>query len=94
MNTLLPPIYCPDAIETSNGWVDPRSNELLVAIKDLPQKRLDAGITQKLIEIVPTPEVNTKVQLLTETKEDEVVEEIQPVIPVKKPRKKRETKIK
>ncbi|UTS51992.1 hypothetical protein [Synechococcus phage BUCT-ZZ01] len=32
------PVYCPDAIATKHGWVDPRTNELLVAIKGLEEK--------------------------------------------------------
>lgn len=32
------PTYCKDAIATDNGWVDPKTNELLVAIKGLKSK--------------------------------------------------------
>ncbi len=32
------PSYCPDAIATDTGWVNPRTGELLVAIRHLDSK--------------------------------------------------------
>lgn len=36
--TYKPPSYCPDAIATDTGWVNPNTGELLVAIRHLDSK--------------------------------------------------------
>jgi hypothetical protein len=36
-----PPIYKPDAVPTQSGWEDPVTGELLVAIRQLEEKRVD-----------------------------------------------------
>jgi len=35
-NRFAPPAYCPQAIPTINGWVDPATGELIVSMKGLP----------------------------------------------------------
>ena len=35
---LKPPVYCPDAIATDVGWINPKNGELLVSIRNLRQK--------------------------------------------------------
>lgn len=39
MNSLNPPPYCPNALPTANGWVDPATNELIVYVKNLLLRR-------------------------------------------------------
>lgn len=39
MNILKPPPYCTDAIPTTYGWVDPKTNELIVYVKNLLIRR-------------------------------------------------------
>jgi hypothetical protein len=39
MNILKPPPYCPDALPTANGWVDPKTNQLIVSVKNLLIRR-------------------------------------------------------
>lgn len=36
--TYKPPLYCPNAIATDTGWVNPKTGELLVAIRHLDTK--------------------------------------------------------
>ena len=36
--TYKPPAYCPEAIATDTGWVNPKTGELLVAIRHLDSK--------------------------------------------------------
>jgi hypothetical protein len=35
---LQPPSYCPDAIATDVGWINPRNGELLISVRNLRQK--------------------------------------------------------
>lgn len=35
---LQPPAYCPDAIATDVGWINPKNGELLISIRNLRQK--------------------------------------------------------
>jgi hypothetical protein len=35
---LNPPDYCPDALATDIGWINPRNGELLISIRNLRQK--------------------------------------------------------
>lgn len=35
---LTPPVYCPDAIATDVGWINPKNGELLVSVRNLRQK--------------------------------------------------------
>ena len=37
-DTLTPPSYCPDAIATDVGWINPANGELLVLVKNLRQQ--------------------------------------------------------
>jgi hypothetical protein len=37
-NYLNPPTYCPEAIATDVGWINPRNGELLVSVKNLRQR--------------------------------------------------------
>ena len=62
MNMLKPPPYCPNALPTANGWVDPKSNELVVYVKNLllrmqnelphqfPEKHVGASIPVEVIQ--------------------------------------------
>lgn len=35
---LKPPTYCPDALATDVGWINPKNGELLVSVRNLRQK--------------------------------------------------------
>lgn len=35
---LKPPVYCPDAIATDVGWINPKNGELLISVRNLRQK--------------------------------------------------------
>ena len=35
---LKPPVYCPDAIATDVGWINPKTGELLVTVRNLRQR--------------------------------------------------------
>lgn len=35
---LKPPVYCPNAIVTEAGWVNPKTGELLIAVRNLRQR--------------------------------------------------------
>lgn len=35
---LTPPVYCPDAIATDVGWINPKNGELLVTVRNLRQR--------------------------------------------------------
>lgn len=35
---LNPPVYCPNAIVTDAGWVNPKTGELLIAVRNLRQR--------------------------------------------------------
>ena len=38
-NKLLnPPVYCPDALATDVGWINPKNGEILVLVKNLRAK--------------------------------------------------------
>lgn len=38
MDYLQPPSYCPDALATDVGWINPKNGELLISVKNLRQK--------------------------------------------------------
>jgi len=37
-DVLKPPVYCPDALATDVGWINPKNGELLIAVKNLRQR--------------------------------------------------------
>jgi len=41
MDYLNPPEYCPDALATDVGWINPKNGELLISVKNLRQKIAD-----------------------------------------------------
>ena len=55
------PSYCPDAIATDSGWVNPRNGELLVSIRNLPEKI--KNLQHKKIEVVTVVAETTKEQV-------------------------------
>jgi len=52
-----PPVWCKDAIPSARGWLDPKTGELLVAIK-LDMKQFDKPATKK-VESISANEENT-----------------------------------
>lgn len=55
---LKPPHYCPEALATDIGWINPRNGELLVSVRNLRQKIADANsgkTIQYKREDIPTP---------------------------------------
>ena len=41
-NLLKPPSYCPDALATDVGWINPKNGEVLVLVKNLRKKIADS----------------------------------------------------
>jgi hypothetical protein len=52
-NILTPPIYCPTAIATDAGWVNPKSGELLMAIRNLKQRIAEAELASAYQATLP-----------------------------------------
>lgn len=55
MNILTPPPYCTDALPTKHGWVDPKTNELIVHVKNLLSRRQN-----ELTLPYPVPEIKKR----------------------------------
>lgn len=55
MNILKPPSYCTDALPTKHGWVDPKTNELIVHVKNLLSRRQN-----ELTSSHPVPETKKR----------------------------------
>ena len=55
-----PPSYCPGAIATDNGWVNPKNGELLVAIKNLSTKIRDSTIVGNTLQTTVIVEIATE----------------------------------
>lgn len=66
-NLLNPPTYCPDALATDVGWINPANGEILVLVKNL-RKRIaerDAMIEWE----------NSNKEILIDTPEPAIIEE-------------------
>lgn len=55
LNMYKAPDYCPDAIATDTGWVNPRNGELLVAVKQLKQKIAEHQLqpVEQIVDVLP-----------------------------------------
>jgi len=63
---LQPPVYCPDAIATDIGWINPKNGELLISVRNLRQKIADqAKVEQYRRENTPS-ETERVLERLTE----------------------------
>lgn len=49
---LNPPQYCPDALATDVGWINPRNGELLVSIRNLRQKLAERDAAKVSVAVV------------------------------------------
>jgi len=82
-----PPLWCPTAIPTSKGWVDPKTGEVLVARKDLsvPNNRNKPKLTEVVEHTAPqipdTDELEDKSQ---------IVENVRPRFKAKRQRKSKD----
>jgi ABC-type hemin transport system substrate-binding protein len=56
MEILKPPPYCPEALATDVGWINPRNGELLVTVKNLRQLIKEAEQSQVKQPIVDNRE--------------------------------------
>ena len=45
---LTPPVYCPDAIATDVGWINPKNGELLVTVRNLRQRIAEQALAVEL----------------------------------------------
>ena len=55
MNKLLhPPTYCPDALATDIGWINPKNGEILVLVRDL-RKKLEMKALEEQTVLVNKP---------------------------------------
>lgn len=73
--TYKPPSYCPNAIATDTGWVNPKTGELLVAIRHLDTKIKEStkGDTEQVREL------DDKVNIVQPVIEEELTVEEEPV---------------
>ena len=55
---LKPPTYCPDALATDVGWINPRNGELLVSVRNLRQKLAQQTVVEYKREDNPDSMVN------------------------------------
>ena len=73
MNYLSPPNWAPNSIATEFGWVNPKTGELLVSIKNLPNQVKEYKRNQRVQRLVIKNENNNFVKiedsLLQEEKE-------------------------
>jgi len=84
MNTrlLTPPEYCPDALATDVGWINPKNGEILVIVKDLRNRlTLQAAELAKALatmeavpELEPTTVDDVEVVNQPETSSSDAVE--------------------
>lgn len=71
MNEILkPPIYCPHAVATDSGWVNPKTGELLIAIRGLISKIEESKLATQYQETLPVIEIS-----VDPTPEDPIMEE-------------------
>lgn len=82
LSYLQPPAYCPNAIATDRGWVNPKNGELLASIRNLKQKienaereKLLAAEREKARE--DTPSITSAIldKLMDEVKSAPVIDE-------------------
>lgn len=69
MKNLTPPKWAPYAIATEQGWVHPKTGELLVSLKGLKSRIEKEQPATVVLEIETTPECpveNTFVEITTE----------------------------
>lgn len=56
---LKPPVYCPDAIATDVGWINPKNGELLVTVRNLRQRIAEQALAveHKREDVKPEAEI-------------------------------------
>lgn len=56
---LTPPVYCPDAIATDVGWINPKNGELLIAVRNLRQRIAEQALAveHKREDVKPEAEI-------------------------------------
>lgn len=56
---LTPPVYCPDAIATDVGWINPKNGELLVTVRNLRQRIAEQALAveHKREDVKPEAEI-------------------------------------
>jgi len=80
MNIMNPPSYCPDAIPTNAGWVNPKTGELLVSHRNL-LKQIEEfyavatepdihAIPSDPIPVVETIKIDVPTVIMSESVED------------------------
>lgn len=86
-NILTPPIYCPTAIATDAGWVNPKSGELLMSIRNLKQRIAEEelalayqatipGVIEEPTMIVAEPESEPVIEVESEQVADSILGKI------------------
>ena len=77
---LKPPTYCPDALATDVGWINPRNGELLVTVRNLRQKLAQQTVVEYKREDNPDSMVNlldrVTAHAATQPKSDERTETV------------------
>lgn len=66
MDYLQPPSYCPDALATDVGWINPKNGELLISVKNLRQKLAERDRFIKQQEVAREDDRSTTQKILDE----------------------------
>lgn len=73
---LQPPTYCPDALATDVGWINPKNGELLVAVRNLRQKLQERDTHKEFVrEHIPSETEQILEKLTQHTIANPVLEE-------------------
>lgn len=84
-NLLKPPSYCPDALATDIGWINPKNGEILILVKNLRAKLADAAKNTAEV-LTPAPKSVTITDEPTVKEQTPVVETKTADVPVKRGR--------
>lgn len=77
-NPLKPPVYCPSAIATDAGWVNPKSGELLVSVRDLKRRIQEAELADKYKTENQQDIIEPKIELIVQDDVKDIVSEVAP----------------
>ena len=77
-NPLKPPVYCPSAIATDAGWINPKSGELLIVVRDLKRRIEEAELGAKYKTENQPVIIEPKIELIAQDTVKDIVIEDEP----------------
>lgn len=77
-NPLKPPVYCPTAVATDAGWVNPKSGELLMVVRDLKRRIQEAELAAKYKTENQPDIIEPKIELIVHDELKDIVIEVVP----------------